>query len=192
MDSARIAAIMVIVSVLGCGEDLTNPAAVPATERGPAAVHDARSRATRAEVDITIERRGALGFCPREGMILSARVSSADGVLQGARAATGDPAVDDCLDPSMRLWGSCVVAEEFGPVALSEDQLTDLRKRAARVPEYSCEPYSGIACDPCLITTVTTADTVLTDDCCGTMKNKYEKTFTALVSSLDALARSPQ
>jgi hypothetical protein len=191
MDSTRIATLMVIVSVLGCGEDLPNPAAVPATELA-AVEHGARPPATRAIVDITIERRGALGFCPTEGMILSARVSSADGVLQGVRAAAGGPAIDDCLDHSLRLWGSCVVAEDFGPLALSEDQLTELGKRAAHVPEYSCEPYSGIACDPCLVTTVTMADTVLTDYCCGTMKKKYEKTFTALVSFLDSLARTPQ
>jgi hypothetical protein len=92
----------------------------------------------------------------------------------------------------MTFWSICMIAEEFPPVQVSAAQIEEMRKRVKRMPEYECEPYYGIACDPCLITTITIGDKILKDFCCGKMKKRYLKAFTDLASYLDEVAIGAQ
>jgi hypothetical protein len=203
---------MILLASLGCGRDLpestpapdsddtpaqsaaanetsgspTDPATPGSEDEGPAAPPPEQDMA------ITIARMGGLGYCMAEGMVLSGGVSTPDALFQGTRVVAGDLGRGDCLDPWMESWSICDVAEDFGPVPLGPDQLAELNERAAAVPQYSCDPYDGMVCDPCLITTITIGDRTLTDFCCGTMKARYWKTFSALASYLDELAAPVQ
>jgi hypothetical protein len=145
--------------------------------------------AQAASFDVSIVRRGAFGFCAQEGMVLRGGVSLSERLLQGTRAVAGDPTQETCLDPAMaHYWSICMVEQEFPAVGLSPVQLAVLRARVNAVPEYACEPYRGIVCDPCMVTTITVGDRVLTDNCCGTTRPNYQRAFSRLASYLDELA----
>jgi hypothetical protein len=121
MNSPRIAGFVMIFAALGCGADVPASFAVPAPE-DTAEQHEVANETdggfgdpatpphndgkveaslSKKDLEITIRRVGGLGYCPMDGMVLSARLTSADAVFQGTRATAGDPEGEDCLEPLM-------------------------------------------------------------------------------------------
>lgn len=136
--------------------------------------------------EVRISRSPGLGFCVDEGQLVSGRVAVSAGVgtLSGTVAVPGDPVTDECFD----TWGDCLISGELEARTLSGDELEALREHVAAVVSKRCARDPHLACDPCVVTTITVDDVAEDDYCCGEINSSFTESFRVLARFLDGLA----
>jgi hypothetical protein len=129
-----------------------------------------------------------LGYCVEADMVLNATItrSTVDDSLsiEGTTAVIGDVATDTCVVDT--IDGNCYVATAFGPMTLGATEQTAIESALGAVPAPMCVVDQGLACDPCLVTSIDLDGTTVDNNCCGTTAPGYDAAYSAVVASIEA------
>jgi len=180
-----------VMPLVGCSDpEGTGGSGGSAGSGGAGGVAAERAFASRDFERIELRRYEGLGYCPEDGMVISATI------LRGAEGAgiIGGIRVIDAREG---------LEQPFGPSPLRAEDTRSLQTLidtvpAARVPAYvdteECVFGDG-GCDPCLITSLSVdGDHARWSPCCWDLWEQwqelgYSQSFLALVSSIEQLAR---
>jgi hypothetical protein len=138
---------------------------------------------------ITLYRGGGYGFCPSAGEALDARIFRKDNtwVLETTVAVPAPAGTEgaQCLD---EYAVSCLVSETRQPVILTNQQIEALQEAVDAVPAKQCDTDNGLACDPCLITSVQVDGHDTDGFCCGDLNQDFASGFRGLAMLIDSFA----
>ncbi len=128
------------------------------------------------------------GYCVDDGMILRATIarSTVDQSLSisGFEAVLGDVATDSCIEDT--IDGNCYVATPFGPLTLGQTEQDALELALAAVPAPMCIVDPGLACDPCIVTSIDLDGSVADNNCCGSSATEYDAAYASLIAAIEA------
>lgn len=154
--------LLVATSASGCVESVASVAdrAVDATsaDAATAAEEDSAVRPPELPLDLAIPRvalqqRGALGFCIKNGQLMSADIEGASpsepASLQAHVFRSWSVRSESCLKPP-----TYCADLESRERTLSTAQRRELSAAIAELPATGCDHANTIVCDPCLITEV--------------------------------------
>jgi hypothetical protein len=138
---------------------------------------------------IELNRGGGYGFCPRAGEALDAKIYLKDDrwVLESTIAVLAPEGTEasECLD---EYSSDCLISETLPLATLTASQLADLQDAVAAVPSKTCATDSGLACDPCVITSIQVDGHDTDGYCCGSLNPGFRASFRELAGVIDGFS----